>query len=227
MDCAEPAADAVADRQPCAAPHSHACASHPGARNAQLAQALASTDTPAPSPTPQPSARLEALASAGEVNVRALPDVDSERLGAIVSGNVYPALRKYFRWYEFRYDLSPNGRAWVYGDLVRVAGDAAQIVVIEDYAEIARGLGAGAAQEEDRSIELATLPSDAGNRYQCCQTRACRHLRHQPPRSRLSAINCAAPTATAPDAPTSRRLCPSLPWAGAGLLGLLISLLRR
>ena len=193
----------------------------------QLAQALASTDTPAPSPTQQPSARLEALASAGEVNVRALPDVDSERLGAIVSGNVYPALRKYFRWYEFRYDLSPNGRAWVYGDLVRVAGDAAQIVVIEDYAEIARGLGAGAAQAEDRSIELATLPSDAGQPVSVLP--ASRLPTFTPPAATQSAFGDQLRRADRDGAGRADipPIVPIIAMGGAGLLGLLISLLRR
>ena len=76
-------------------------------------QAVAPTVTPAPSQTPLPAARLQALDSAGEVNLRALPDIESERIGVISHGTLYPVLRNYYRWYELQYELSPNGRAWV------------------------------------------------------------------------------------------------------------------
>ena len=167
------------------------------------------------------------MASAGEVNVRALPDVESERLGAIVSGNVYPVLRRYFRWYEFRYEVSPNGRAWVYGDLARVDGDLSQIIVIEDYAEIARGLGAGASTAEERTIELATLPAAAGQPVEGLGTSPLPTF--TPPAATQSPLG--NPLRRADRAGARRAdmppILPILVMGGAGILGLLISLLRR
>ncbi|MBZ0298260.1 MAG: hypothetical protein K8J31_00880, partial [Anaerolineae bacterium] len=45
---------------------------------------------------------LEAKTNAGEVNVRAEPDVEAERLGAIRAGEFYPILGRYFRWLQFQ-----------------------------------------------------------------------------------------------------------------------------
>ena len=71
------------------------------------AQAFAPTITPSFTPSPLPAARLQALQTAGNVNVRALPDIESDLLGTIAHGTLYPALRNYYRWYELRFDLSP------------------------------------------------------------------------------------------------------------------------
>ncbi len=190
-------------------------------------QALEPTSTATASQTPLPSARLEALASAGEVNVRALPDVESERLGAIVNGTAYPVLRNYYRWYEFNYELSPNGRAWVYGDLVSVDGDLSQIVVIDDYAEIARGLGAEAPQEDERTIDLATLPAAAG---QPVEVLAASPLpTFTPPAATQSPFGDQLRIAAIDDTRRNELppILPILAMGGAGLLGLVISLLRR
>ena len=198
-------------------------------RQPTLEEALAVEPTPttAPTQTPLPSARLEALASAGQVNVRALPDVDSELLGTIAQGTAYPALRQYFRWYEFSYDLSPNGRAWVYGDLVSVAGDLTRLVTVDDFAEIARGLDGAQAQAEERTIDLATAPAAGG---QAAIALAASPLpTYTAPAATQAPFGWQIEAATASDEPLGNfpPILPILAMGGAGLLGLLISLLRR
>lgn len=95
-------------------------------------QQLAPTVTLTMTPTPPGPVLLEARESAGgNVNVRAAPDVNSERLGAIAFGTRYQVLRQFFLWYELRYDPAPNGKAWVFGELVEISGDISQIEVIE------------------------------------------------------------------------------------------------
>ena len=84
--------------------------------------------TPTVTRTPTPSTvMLEAQAGAGEVNVRAEADIESERLGTIRSGEFYPVLGRYFRWIQFQFDSSPTGRAWVFDELVTITGDESAI----------------------------------------------------------------------------------------------------
>lgn len=104
--------------------------------------------------TPPGPASLEARESAGNVNVRAAPDINSERLGTIAFGTQYPALRRYFQWYELGYDRSPNGSAWVYSELVEITGDVGQIQVIETLEELNSASAAGF-EEARADIETA------------------------------------------------------------------------
>jgi hypothetical protein len=67
---------------------------------------------------------LEAIT---EANVRAEPDPESERLGTIRSGEFYTVLGRYFRWIQFQYNPSPNGRGWVFDELVTISGDESTI----------------------------------------------------------------------------------------------------
>lgn len=170
--------------------------------------------------------RLQALSSAGEVNVRALPDVESALLGTIANGRTYPVLRNYFRWYEFRFDLSPSGRAWVYGDLVELDGDLSQIEVIDNFAEVSSGDAGGADQADDRTIELATAPADSA---QVGAILASSPLpTFTPPAATQSPIGdqlriAAIDDSRAPDVPP---ILPILALGGLGILGVLISLLR-
>ncbi|MCC6613497.1 MAG: SH3 domain-containing protein [Anaerolineae bacterium] len=70
--------------------------------------------------TPASLAVLEPLDSA---NVRAEPDVNGAQLGVIRAGEVYTVTGRYFEWYQFQYNGSPTGRAWVFGQIVRIDGD--------------------------------------------------------------------------------------------------------
>lgn len=82
------------------------------------------TETPTRTPTPIGLVVLEAIT---EANVRAEPDPESERLGTIRAGEIYPVLGRYFRWLQFQYDPSPNGRGWVFDELVTLTGDQTTI----------------------------------------------------------------------------------------------------
>lgn len=196
-------------------------------------QQLPPTVTQAPSPTPLPAARLQALESAGSVNVRILPDLESELLGQIAYGSEYAVLRNYYKWYELSYDLSPNGRAWVYEDLVSIVGDRSIIEVIDtfeaivdpaDSAIIAGGEEGGAA--DGRTIEIAAVQNDAGQGVE--------FLAATP----LPTFTAPAVTQSSPiqqrdvrqrSQPTRTNIPPLVPimvLAGLGLFGILISILR-
>lgn len=95
------------------------------------AQQAVATVTPTFTATPKGPVLLEARESSGSVNIRAEPDPNSERLGSIAFGTQYPVLRQYFSWYELQYELSPSGRAWVYGELVEIIGDSTEIQVVD------------------------------------------------------------------------------------------------
>jgi hypothetical protein len=82
------------------------------------------TATPTRTPTPIGLVVLEAIT---EANVRADPDPESERLGTIRAGEIYPVVGRYFRWLQFQYEPSPNGRGWVFDELVTVVGDQSTI----------------------------------------------------------------------------------------------------
>jgi hypothetical protein len=90
-------------------------------------QPVASTPTVTRTPTPIGAALLEAKADAGAVNVRAQPDPNADKLGTISSGETYPILGRYFEWYQFQYDPSPNKMGWVFGQLVDIIGDPSTI----------------------------------------------------------------------------------------------------
>ena len=85
----------------------------------------ATTATSTRTPTPEGQVLLEAKADAGDVNVRAEPDISAERLGSIRAGRTYQVFGRYFRWLQFQYDDSPTGpvRGWVFDELVEIIGD--------------------------------------------------------------------------------------------------------
>ena len=87
------------------------------------------TATPTRTPTPVGPVQLQAKAEAGNVNVRAEPDINAELLGTIRAGESYPVLGRYFRWIQFQFDGAPTGtvRAWVFDELVDLTGDVSAI----------------------------------------------------------------------------------------------------
>ncbi len=80
-------------------------------------------------PTPEGQIFIEAREFA---NVRAQPDTTAAQLGQIANGERYVALGRYFQWIQFEYETSPTGRGWVFGDLVDVIGDVTQIPEVTD-----------------------------------------------------------------------------------------------
>jgi hypothetical protein len=108
-------------------------------------------------PTPKGPVLLEARESSGNVNVRAEPDPDGDRLGSISFGTQYPVLRQFFSWYELQYDLSPSGRAWIYGELVDIIGDASEIEVV-DTLEIASAQSISDLRSTETWIAITSAP---------------------------------------------------------------------
>ena len=191
------------------------------------------TLAPTLSPTPLPATRLRALSSAGNINVRALPDLESEILGTIADDSEHQVLRNYFRWYELSYDLSPNGRAWVYGDLVEILGDRSLIIVIENPDEIelvgqVQNLpGDGGEEAEARTIAISTIQADSAQSVELVAVTA------------LPTFTRPAPTPASFTNQLETEASRSTPWAdfppllpiavlgSLGVLGFLISALRR
>ncbi|MCY4464375.1 MAG: hypothetical protein OXE46_02435 [Chloroflexi bacterium] len=191
-----------------------------------IVQANEESATVPPIETDLPAVRLQALSSAGEVNVRALPDVESALLGKIVNGTAYLVLRNYYRWYEFQFDLSPSGRAWVYGDLVELEGDLSQIKVIEALDDSASGNASDAEQVDERTIELATAPDESAQAEAVLASTPLPTF--TPPATTQSPIGDQLRIAAIDDsrAPEVPPILPILALGGLGILGLLISLLR-
>ena len=90
--------------------------------------ALLPVASPTATWTPTPAiVMLEAKAEAGPVNVRADADIESDRLGTIQAGELYPVLGRRFRWLQIQFLSAPDGRAWVFEELVTITGDAGSI----------------------------------------------------------------------------------------------------
>lgn len=79
-------------------------------------------------PPPAPLVQLEANETA---NVREQPDTSAAQLGVIRTGELYPVTGRYFLWYQFQFPASPNGRGWVFGELVTIIGDESAIPEID------------------------------------------------------------------------------------------------
>lgn len=87
------------------------------------------TDTPTRTPTSIGRPWVEALAV--NTNVRAGPDINEAKVGVIYPGDTYPILGKRFQWYYIEFPEAPGGRAWVHESVVVLGGDVAQIVELE------------------------------------------------------------------------------------------------
>jgi hypothetical protein len=86
----------------------------------------AATATWTPSPAPPAVAQVT-----DQVNVRADPSTDAAILGVIRPGEAYNITGRYFEWLQVQYVASPNGRGWVFGQLVTIVGDEAAIPNID------------------------------------------------------------------------------------------------
>lgn len=98
-------------------------------------QLAIATPTSTPTPTEEGPIMLSLRPEAESANMRAEPDPGAEQLGIIEPGETYRVLGQYFSWIQFETDTSPNGRAWVYGELVELSGDTNEIPVIDPFAD--------------------------------------------------------------------------------------------
>lgn len=101
--------------------------------------------TPTPTVTVSNIAFVEALSTA---NVRADSDPNAAILGVIETGTQYQIIGRYYQWYYFRYDRSPNGRGWVHESVVSVIGDTNAItdLTVEEAEPTIDAASAGATQ---------------------------------------------------------------------------------
>lgn len=66
-----------------------------------------------------------------DTNVRAGPDIESERVGLIYPGTQYRVVARRFDWFQIEFPGSPSGSAWVFSGVVTLTGNAADIPEIE------------------------------------------------------------------------------------------------
>ncbi len=206
-------------------------------------QAFSPTVTSLPTATLPGPTFLQAPETAGNINVRAAPDLESEVLGTISFGALYPALRRYFQWYELRYEPSPNGRAWVYGELVEVTGDLSNIQVVDNFAEISvipvedNSLEAGsgeAAEDGEARVLVISTEAGAGRRAEAGRRAAPLPTFTRPPDLPAIIPTSGLGQSAEDDAradPGGRSgippLLPILMLAGFGAVGLLINMIRQ
>ncbi|MCY3935901.1 MAG: SH3 domain-containing protein [Anaerolineaceae bacterium] len=197
--------------------------------------------SPSPSSTPFSGIALEALERA---NVRSAPDVDSEILGEIVRGERYPVIGRFFRWIQFEFRLGPG---WVFEELVIIHGDSAQLPEINLIAtpeEVDFALTAtlailtqtpGGLQTATSQAQLIDAPNIAAQDRENLSDPSRLPTFTYPPQfvqgeaTRQPSLE-ATPTPLRDATSLPSELPPILPIAllgGLGILGLLISLIRK
>lgn len=194
-------------------------------------------------PTLAPQVVLEALDVA---NVRAQPDTGATQLGSIRSGEMYPVLGRYFEWYQFRYDPSPSGFGWVFGQLVNIIGDPALIPDIDLAAQPTVDVNAANATATQVVLTLTPgglLTATAFERFMEVNPNSTPGADGalptftyppgappMPPTVGPAALPANTDAPAAADAASPGGLAPLLPilaLAGLGVLGLFVSGLRR
>ena len=100
----------------------------------QFPTATPTAGPPSPSPTrtatvSQIAPQIEAITA--DTNVRSGPDINESPLGKIQPGTQYTVIGQRFDWYQIEYPDSPSRTAWVYKDVVTLDGDANLIPQLE------------------------------------------------------------------------------------------------
>ncbi|RPI92979.1 MAG: hypothetical protein EHM39_13190 [Chloroflexi bacterium] len=207
------------------------------------------TNTPVPgSPTPTPSftptseGRAMAEALSPDTNVRSNTTLDeASKIGLISPGTQYPILGKYFQWYQIEFPTSPDGTAWVHQSVIRISGDEALIPDLTvqepatpDPAALAAGETAQAVTLTPGGLETLTAEANLAN-----STVDPNQPATLVPGAPLPTFTNPAFTSTPilliqPDVAETAsggsglpRILPILGLGALGLLGLLISFLRR
>ncbi len=195
------------------------------------------TATPSRTPTSVGRPWVEAL---GEyANVRAEPDINGARVGQIRPGTTYPILGKRFQWYWIEYPEIPSGTAWVHESVVRVGGDVAQIVQLEELPTVEPSLAAAQAT----ALAISATPGIAATMTAQAQITPTGVFTAQPGAAGAALDGQPLPTFTFPPytvtplviprqnpPPAESGLPPIVPimaLGALGLLGLLVATLRR
>lgn len=212
-------------------------------------------DTPAPTwtPTAEGPVLLRLADSAESANMRLQPDPSGELLGQIEPNTTYVVTGRYFSWYQFVNDRSPTGRAWVFESLVTIIGDEADIPDADPFAAptpdaniqnitatwVAFAATPGAfetATAESRVIIVPTFvnnePDGSAGRLPTFTPPPELNSLSRPETGRIVVTATAVPDLVndSVQAVLSGRIAPVIPislLAGFGLLGLIVSILRR
>lgn len=114
-------------------------------------------DDNAPTPTRTATQQGVALLEAKEfANVRSEPSTDSAQLGQIKAGETYNVIGRYVSWIQFQFPSSPTGKGWVFGELVNLTGNVDNIPNIDPYASSSPQDSVGSAQTATQSILTQT-----------------------------------------------------------------------
>lgn len=199
------------------------------------------TATPTRTPTPIGPALVEALE--GPTNVRAAPDIESERLGQIFPGEFYPVLGRAAGtlWYKIQYPDSPTGTAWVFEQVVRITGNVDAIEEIQVLTQPTVDVNAAistqtleALAQMPGGLETATALAFAANAMVMqgtlppTETPAPKPTFTYPPEPISQATLVIPPAATTQAASTGLPpIIPILALGAVGGLGMLIGILRR
>jgi hypothetical protein len=94
---------------------------------------LIATQTPTVTPTATLGTALLQARNVGTVDLYLLPEPESEQVGVMAEGAVYPAIGRYFRWLQLEFPDSPTGKAWVFEDLVTIIAEEIPIPEADPY----------------------------------------------------------------------------------------------
>lgn len=216
-----------------------------------IPQAPVLTATPTFTPTDLPPVVfLEAAAPLSDIQVLDFPE-NGTYLGTLEIGRQYPVTGQYYSWVQFEYPRSPDGLAWVYVETVRVTGDISAINLISDPSAAntspednqtataqANLLTPGVAETATAEARILIVPtegsaSDNMDGFPPTYTPPPDVIQRAPTQSAGEIIEPSA-TPSLIDSVVSlaapRRIPPIVPillLGGFGLLGLMVSLLRR
>lgn len=205
---------------------------------------IGATATWTPSPAPPAVAQVT-----DQVNVRAEPSTDAAILGVIRPGEAYNITGRWFEWVQIQYVASPNGRGWVFGQLVTIVGDEAAIPNIDLNAQPTLDASVVGATQTLAVITLTpgglltataesrqiALPGGAGEGAESLVGAGSLPTFTYPPGAVFAPTQPASETELTPRETTSRAgntgaIPPIIPIAllgSLGLLGLAVSTLRR
>lgn len=208
------------------------------------------TETPTRTPTVSGSVFIEAKNA--DTNVRRGPDINEDRLGTIQPGTQYRVISRRFQWIQIEYPDTPGRRGWVYQDVINIIGDPNQIPEIDP--ELLPTIDPTQAAAEETELAATRTPGGFLTLTAAVQITP-EGILTLPPTQRSERPTLAPgeklPTFTFPPATftpiatdnfqqepednitsvlpgsTFAPIIPIVGLAGLGLMGLLISLLRR
>lgn len=111
-----------------AAPQQDAVTSTPAPVLLPSSTASATADPPTSTRTPTSQGPAYVSALNPDANVRSGPGLDFDRLGTIQPGEQYIILGRLSEWFQIEFPLSPTRVAWVFSGVVQVFGDEDRIL---------------------------------------------------------------------------------------------------